>query len=72
MREWNEFSQTLDGIEEVERQAIRETARIVSILIKRREELGMTQAALAAKAGLKQSAILKVRLRFHGWTRYRR
>lgn len=60
MREWNEFEKSITSIDEVERETIKETARIVSVLIKRREELGWTQAELAARAGLKQSAVARL------------
>lgn len=60
MKEWNQFSKELGAIDEIERQAIKQTAHIVSELVRRREALGWTQRELADRSGLKQSAIARL------------
>lgn len=64
MRTWDEIIEEMDPVRRVEVQAVREKARIVSALIVAREARGWTQAELAARTGMKQSAIA----RFEGAT----
>lgn len=58
--EWEAFEQTLQGIEGIELQAIKQKARMVSDIARRRRWLGLTQAEVAERAGLKQSQVARL------------
>lgn len=60
MKTWNEFEKEISAIPDVEKEIIKEKARLVSAIIRRRKMLNLTQADVAARTGLTQPAIAKL------------
>jgi len=60
MTTWNEHQKSITSISETEKKAIEQKARMVSAISRRRRMLGWTQAEVAERAGLKQSAIARL------------
>lgn len=60
MQTWNEFEKELTAVTDVEKEALREKALLVSSLIRRRKMLNLTQAEVAIRAGLTQSAVARL------------
>lgn len=58
--EWEAFEKTIQDIDGIEVQAIKQKARMVSEISRRRRWLGLTQAEVADRAGLKQSQIARL------------
>lgn len=60
MTEWNEYEKTITSISEAEKKAIKQKSQMVSAIARRRRMLGWTQAEVAERAGLKQSAVARL------------
>lgn len=59
MGKWSDIYREIRSIPEDEKQQIDDVAKIASIIIDRRKYLGLTQADVAERSGLKQSAIAR-------------
>lgn len=57
MKTCDDFEKEISAIPDAEKEIIMEKARLVSAIIRRRKLLNLTQAEVAARAGLTQSAI---------------
>jgi transcriptional regulator with XRE-family HTH domain len=60
MKTWNEFEKEIPAILDVDKEMIREKARLVSVIVRRRKMLNLTQAEVAKLAGLTQSAVARL------------
>lgn len=63
MRTWEDYKNHVKSISEEERHSmeeIEEVATIVSSIIQRRQELGISQRALAERCGIPQSSIARI------------
>jgi len=63
MRTWEDYKDHVKSISEEERrnmEEIEEVSSIVSSIIRRRQELGMSQRALAERCGIPQSSIARI------------
>ena len=60
MKTWNEFEKEISSISEIEKVHIKQTARLVSQIVTRRRTLGLSQAQVAERSGLTQSAIARL------------
>lgn len=60
MKTWEEFEKEISSIDEIEKQAIKQTAMMVSVIVRRRRMLGWTQEQVAQRAGLTQSAVARL------------
>ncbi len=63
MRTWNDYKDHVKGIDPVAKkdiENIEELTTIVSFLITKRTELGISQRALAAECGLPQSSVARI------------
>lgn len=60
MRTWSDVRGKIKSITDEEKSEIELTAKLVSQLIDRREELGLSQRQLAEKSGIKQTAIARL------------
>mgnify|MGYP001195904539 CR=1 FL=1 len=60
MTTWNEYKKNITSISETEKKVIEQMARMVSAIARRRRMLGWTQAEVAARAGLTQSAVARL------------
>lgn len=60
MKTWNEVKKEISAIPDVEKEMLREKAMLVSELIRRRKMLNLTQAEVATRAGLTQSAVARL------------
>ena len=60
MKTWNEFEKEISAIPDIEKEMIREKARLVSSIVRRRKVLELTQSEVAARAGLTQSAVARL------------
>ena len=59
MLEWEEIKNRLDSISENGKEELNIIAEIVTKVVIRRNELGLSQRALADKIGIKQSALAR-------------
>ncbi|NBD28380.1 helix-turn-helix domain-containing protein [Paenibacillus glycinis] len=60
MTRWDDVKKNISSIPESEKYVLEFTAYLVSKLIQRRRDLGLTQEGLADLTGLKQSAIARI------------
>jgi transcriptional regulator with XRE-family HTH domain len=60
MKKWDDVKQSISSIPDDEKYALEVTAYLVSKLIDKRHEMGLTQAEVAIITGLKQSAIARI------------
>lgn len=60
MRSWDDVKNNISSLPDYEKSALEFTAYLVSNLIRRRHELGLTQREVAELTGLKQSAIARI------------
>ena len=63
MRTWDDYKTHVKSISEEERrnmEEIEEVADIVSSIIRRRQELGISQRMLAERCGLPQSSVARI------------
>lgn len=60
MRKWDNVKDTITEIEPWEKERLEFTAKLVTQIVDRRMELGLSQRDLARKANLKQSAIARL------------
>jgi transcriptional regulator with XRE-family HTH domain len=60
MKRWDDVKKNISSIPDYEKDALEFTAYLVSKLIQRRHELGLTQEEVAQMTGLKQSAIARI------------
>ena len=63
MRTWEDYKKNISDIDESIKEDIKEIeilASIVSVIIKRRNELGITQRELALKCGLPHSSVARI------------
>lgn len=63
MRTWEDYKDHVKSISEEERrnmEEIEEVSSIVSSIIRRRQELGMSQRTLAERCGIPQSSIARI------------
>lgn len=60
MKTWRDKKKELTAIPAAELDYIQAVAQIVNVLYQRRMDLGLTQAEVAAKAGLKQESIARL------------
>ena len=58
--EWEAFEKTIQSIDDIDVQTIKQKARMVSTIARRRRWLGLTQSEVAKRAGLKQSQIARL------------
>jgi predicted transcriptional regulator len=57
---WEEFKKSLTFIDDIEKQAIAETAKKVNECVRLRKQLRITQAQLAELTGLSQPVIARI------------
>jgi transcriptional regulator with XRE-family HTH domain len=60
MTTWDEFEKEISSISNIEKEHIRQTARLVSQIVRRRRALGISQEEVAQRSGLTQSAIARL------------
>lgn len=60
MKTWSDVRGNIKSISEEEKLEVKISAKLVSQLIDRREELGLSQRDLSVKSGLKQAAIARL------------
>ena len=63
MRTWEDYKNHVKAISEEERrnmEEIKEVSDIVSSIIRRRRELGISQRALAEQCGIPQSSVARI------------
>jgi len=60
MKTWSDVRGNIRSITETEKKEIDLSAKLVAQLIKRREELGISQRQLSLRSGLKQAAIARL------------
>ena len=63
MRTWEDYKNHVKAVSEEERrnmEAIEEVSDIVSSIIRRRQELGISQRALAERCGIPQSSVARI------------
>lgn len=63
MKTWNDYKNHVKAINEEERrnmEEIEEMTAIVSSIIKRRQELGISQRSLAERCGIPQSSVARI------------
>lgn len=63
MRTWKDYKNHVKSISEEERrnmEKIEEVSNIVSSIIRRRQELGISQRTLAERCGIPQSSIARI------------
>lgn len=63
MRTWEDYKNYVKAINEEERhnmEEIEEVSEIVSSIIRRRQELGISQRDLAARCGIPQSSVARI------------
>ena len=60
MTSWDEFEKEISAINDIEKEHIKQTARLVSQIVQRRRMLGISQAEVAERSGLTQSAIARL------------
>lgn len=63
MRTWEDYKNHVKSISEEERrnmEKIEEVSNIVSSIIRRRQELGISQRTLAERCGIPQSSIARI------------
>ena len=63
MKTWDDYKRHVKDISDQDRrnmEEIEEAAAIVSSLIRRRQELGLSQRALAERCGIPQSSVVRI------------
>lgn len=60
MKKWEDVKKEMTALSTEEKQSIEVLADIVSHMIERRQEIGLSQRDLAEKCGIKQSAIARL------------
>ena len=63
MRTWEDYKNHVKAVSEEERrnmEEIEEVSDIVSSIIRRRQELGISQRALAERCGIPQSSVARI------------
>lgn len=63
MRTWDDYKRHVKDISDHDKrnmEEIKEAAAIVAALIKRRQELGLSQRALAERCGIPQSSVVRM------------
>lgn len=60
MKEWSNLKSHLRTFDNTEKEQIRETSELIAQIIRRREDLGLTQRKLSEISGVKQSAIARL------------
>ena len=60
MKKWEDVKAQMTSLSDEEKQNIEVLADIVSHMIERRQEIGLSQRDLAEKCGIKQSAIARL------------
>lgn len=60
MKTWADVRETITSITQKEKDEIELSAKLVAQLIRRRQELGLSQRDLSSKCGLKQTAIARL------------
>ena len=59
MKSWNDIKNSIGSLKIEEKEEIEIISNLVSVIIKRRIELGLSQRDLAALTGIKQPAIAR-------------
>jgi predicted transcriptional regulator len=57
MTTWDEFEKEISSISNIEKDHIKQTARLLSQIVRRRRALGISQEEVAQRSGLTQSNI---------------
>lgn len=60
MKRWEDVKKNLSSFTDTEKEEIEIAAAIISQIVNRRHELGLSQQDLAEASGLKQSAIARI------------
>jgi transcriptional regulator with XRE-family HTH domain len=60
MTSWDEFEKEISSISKIEKEHIKQTARLISQIVRRRRALGISQEEVAQRSGLTQSAIARL------------
>lgn len=63
MKTWEDYKNHVKAVSEEERQnmeELEEVSSIVSSIIKRRQEMGISQRALAERCGIPQSSVARI------------
>lgn len=60
MSNWEEFKKSIAFIDDIEKQAIAETAKKVNECVRLRKQIGITQKQLAEVTGLSQPVIARI------------
>ncbi len=63
MKTWDDYKNFVKGLSEEDRcniEEIEEASDIIASIIRRRQELGMSQRALAERCGLPQSSVARL------------
>lgn len=60
MNNWDEFKKSITFIDDIEKQAIAETAKKVNECVRLRKEMGITQKQLSEITGLSQPVIARI------------
>ena len=60
MKSWNDIKNSIGSLKIEEKEEIEIISNLVSVIIKRRIELGLSQRDLAALTGIKQPAIARL------------
>lgn len=60
MNNWEEFKKNITFIDDIEKQAIAETAKKVNECVRLRKQIGITQKQLAQVTGLSQPVIARI------------
>lgn len=65
MRTWDDYKRHVKRVSDQDKrnmEEIEEAAAIVAALIKRRQELGLSQRALAERCGIPQSSVVRMEM----------
>jgi transcriptional regulator with XRE-family HTH domain len=60
MKTWDEVKSSITSVSDDEKRNIEVLAEIISHMIERRQEIGLSQRDLAEKCGIKQAAIARI------------
>lgn len=60
MTTWDDFEKEISSIDDMEKEVIKQKARMVSTIVQRRRLLGWSQEEVAKRAGLTQSAVARL------------
>ena len=60
MKKWSDVKDTITALSDAEKKELELAADLIADIIKRREDMKLTQRDLAERTGLKQSAIARL------------